>query len=155
MMNFNLKETQIYQTVKWSKRQLFSLATVLRKTFLFLLILDSFLFLYGFLGSNFSDSSNATLLGLFLIFATLSIGFWLQELFFNFKFKRPKLVFTINDALDGVRGINLAEFLDFETAKAVDASDRFADSPKLPPTNSNFHCHHHRKPQHRNNTFLT
>ena len=133
---FNLKETQIYQAVKWSKRQAFSLAGILRKTILFLLVSDFLLFLYGFLGGNFSDSSNSTLLGFFLIFSSLSIGFWLENSFFNLKLKKPALVLTINDALDGVRGANLAEFLDFDIAKAVDAADKFADSPKLPPTNS-------------------
>ncbi|MFH1780954.1 MAG: ATP-dependent Clp protease ATP-binding subunit [Candidatus Nealsonbacteria bacterium] len=43
---------------------------------------------------------------------------------------------TINDAFNGVAGVNLAEFLDFETAKAVNEADRFADLPALPPTNS-------------------
>ncbi len=133
---FNLKETQIYQAVKWSRLRVFSLARVLKKLFFFLLVLDFLLFLYGFLGSNFSDSSNSTLLGFFLIFSTLSIGFWLELSFFNLKLKKPKLALTINDALDGVRGVNLAEFLDFEIAKAVAAADRFADSPKLPQTNS-------------------
>ncbi len=132
--NFNLKETQVYQPVKWFKY--FSLAKVLGRIFLVLLILDLWLFLYGFWGGNFSDSSNATLLGFFFIFSTLSIWFWLEHSFFNLKLKKPTLAFTINDAFDGVKRMNLAEFLDFEVAKAVDSADRFADSPKLPPTNS-------------------
>jgi len=133
---FNLKEAQVYQAVKWSKRQVFSWARVLKKIFLFLLIFDFLLFLYGFVGGNFSDTSNSTLLGFFLIFSTLSIGCWLECAFFNLKLKKPKPALTINDALGGARGANLAEFLDFETAKAVDAADRFADSAKLPPANS-------------------
>ena len=136
MINFNLKETSIYRAVKWERNPLLGSAGTFAKIFLFLLIFDSFLFLYGFLGSNFSKNSNSTLLGFFLIFITLTIWFKLQDAFFNFKLKKPKLALTINDALDGLQGINLAEFLDFETAKAVEASDRFANSPKLPPTNS-------------------
>jgi len=134
--NFNLKEAQIYQAVKWSRLRVFSWARILGKIFLFLFILDLLLFFYGFVGSNFSDTSNSTLLGFFLIFSTLSISFWLEFSFFENKLKKPKLALTINDALDGVRGANLAEFMDFETAKAVDAADIFADSPNLPPTNS-------------------
>src|SRR3989344_3424926 len=134
--SFNLKKAQIYQTIKWSRLQVFSLAKAFKRIFFLLLIFDFLLFLYGFLGSNFSDRSNATLLGFFLIFAALSIGFWLEISFFNLKLKKPKLTLAINDALDGVKRINLAEFLDFETAKAVYAADKFADSPELPPTNS-------------------
>jgi len=134
--SFSLKEAQIYQAVKWYKLRVFGMAKVLHKIFLSLLIFDFLLFLYGFLGGNFSDSSNSTLLGFFLIFSTCSIGFGLGSSFFELKLKKPALALTISDALDGVRGANLAEFLDFETAKAVDASDRFADSSKLPPTNS-------------------
>lgn len=136
MMNFNLKETRIYRAVKWEKNPLLGSAGTFAKIFLFLLIFDSLLFLYGFFGSNFSKNSNSTLLGFFLIFVALTIWFKLQDAFFNLKLKKPKLALTINDALDGIQGINLAEFLDFETAKAVEASDRFANSPKLPPTNS-------------------
>ncbi|MEK7503756.1 MAG: ATP-dependent Clp protease ATP-binding subunit [Patescibacteria group bacterium] len=133
---FSLKETQIYQTVKWDRFHIFSLAKVLSRVFFVLLVLDLFLFLYGFPGSNFSDSANSALLGFFLIFSTLSIGFKLEYSFFNLKLKKPKLALTINDALDGMKGVDLAEFLDFETAKAVDAADRFADSLRLPLTNS-------------------
>ena len=136
MFVFYLKETQIYQAVKWSRLRVFGLARVLNKIFLFLLAFDFLLFLYGFFGGKFSDSSNSILLGFFLIFATLSIWFWLASSFFELKLKKPTSAFTINDALDGARGANLAEFLDFEVAKAVAASDRFADSPDLPPTNS-------------------
>jgi len=132
--NFDLKRAQIYQAVKWSK--CFSLARTLRKIFLFLLILDLLLFLYGFLGSNLSDTSNATLLGFFLTFLSLAASFWLGLSFFNLKLKKPVLKLTINDALGGVAGANLAEFLDFETAKAVNSADIFAGSPALPPTNS-------------------
>ena len=108
--SFNLKKAQIYQTIKWSRLQVFSLAKAFKRIFFLLLIFDFLLFLYGFLGSNFSDRSNATLLGFFLIFAALSIGFWLEISFFNLKLKKPKLTLAINDALDGVKRINLAEF---------------------------------------------
>ena len=133
---FNLKEAQIYQTIKWDRSHVFRIAKVLSRVFFVLLILNLFLFLYGFLGGNFSDRSSSTLLGFFLIFSTLSIAFRLEHSFFNFKLKKPKLALTINDALDGMKGVDLADFLDFETAKAVDAADRFADSLKLPLTNS-------------------
>jgi len=136
MINFNLKETSIYRAVKWERNPFLGSAKALAKIFLFLLIFDSLLFLYGFFGSNFSKSSNSTLLGFFLIFTSLAVWFRLQEAFFDIKLKRPKLALTINDALDGVKGMNLAEFLDFETAKAVEASDIFANSSELPPTNS-------------------
>jgi len=87
MFVFHLKETQIYQAVKWSKLGVFGLARVLSKVFFFLLIFDLLLFLYGFLGGQFSDSSNSILLGFFLIFFTLSIWFWLESSFFEFKLK--------------------------------------------------------------------
>ncbi len=133
---FNLKTAAIYRAVKYSRQPIFVLAKWFKKPLLVLFVFNFLLFLYGFLGENFSSGSNSTLLGLSLIFLALAIGFWLQDAFFNFKLKKPTLAFSINDALDGLRNANLAEFLDFETAKAVKAADRFANSPNLPLTNS-------------------
>src|SRR3989344_9621134 len=91
-----------------------------------LIILFLPLFLYGFISQNFSEKSNSLFLGLTTISLSLCISRTLRAAFFNQKLKHPKI---INEN-------NPAEFLDFETAKAVEAADEFAESPKLPPTNS-------------------
>ncbi|OGZ24716.1 MAG: hypothetical protein A2896_02440 [Candidatus Nealsonbacteria bacterium RIFCSPLOWO2_01_FULL_43_32] len=132
---FNLKSAKIFQAVKWARCPVFSLAQPLGKLFSVLLIFVFLIFLYGFLGENLSNSANSALLGLSIIFLTLRVLFWLENAFFEHKLKRPALSATIKDALEKL-DVNLAEFLDFETARAVAAADQFAQSPKSPLTNS-------------------
>ncbi len=134
--SFNLKEAGVYRAVKWSRQPIFILAKPFKGLFLVLFIFTFFLFLYGFGGGNFSRSSNSTLLGFSLLFLAVTGGFWLENAFLNLKLKKPDLPATIKDALEKSREMNLAEFLDFETAKAVHAADKFAQSSKLPPSNS-------------------
>ncbi len=133
---FDLKKARIYQAVKWSRNPCFVLAKFSKKVFLVFFIIPFLLFLYGFLGGNFADQSSAVLLGLSLIFLALTIGFWLVHSFFNLKLKKPILPFNIETALKKSKEVNLAEFLDLGTAKAIYAADKFAQSAKLPPTNS-------------------
>ena len=133
---FNLKKAKIYRAVKWSRNPAFILAKPFKKLFFVLFILTFLLFLYGFLAGNFSPGSNSALFGFSVIFLTLVVGFWLKNSFLNLKLKKPVVSFTIKDALEKLKDVNLAEFLDFETAEAVLAADKFAKSSKLPPTNS-------------------
>src|SRR3989344_7472807 len=91
-----------------------------------LIILFLPLFLYGFISQNFSEKSNSLFLGLTTISLSLCISRTLRAAFFNQKLKHPKI---INEN-------NFAEFLDFETAKAVQSADEFARSSKLPLANS-------------------
>jgi ATP-dependent Clp protease ATP-binding subunit ClpC len=133
---FDLKKASIYQAVKYSRNPLFLLAKPFRALFLAFFIITFFLFVYGFGGGNLSQDSNRIILGLSLIFLSLGVSFGLLTSFFNHKLKQPKLSFGINQALGKSGEVNLAQFLDFETAKAVFEADRFANSAKLPPTNS-------------------
>lgn len=121
---FNLKEAGIYRALRWA--WVFRSAQIGKKLHFILFILFFLLFLYGFLSDNFSQKSNSVFLGLTIIFLSLFASRSLRVTFFNQKLKNPKIK---NEN-------NLAEFLDFETAKAVKASDEFANSPKSPPANS-------------------
>jgi ATP-dependent Clp protease ATP-binding subunit ClpC len=122
--SFNLKKARIYQAVKWSGvfGWLKFFKTVSLLAFIFFLIC----FIFGFLTQSFSDRSNATFLGLTLMTLSLFLASKIKVAFFNQKLKKPAIADQNN----------LAEFLDFETAKVIRASDIFAESSKLPPTNS-------------------
>ncbi|MBI2626032.1 MAG: ATP-dependent Clp protease ATP-binding subunit [Candidatus Nealsonbacteria bacterium] len=124
--NFDLKETGIYLALKWAKNPVFTLARIFKRIFLVFFIFTLPLFLYGFLTGSFSDSSNSVLLGLTFIFISFAVYFQLIISFLNSKLKNPNIK----------NPENLAEFLDFETARAVWAADKFAESAKMPPTNS-------------------
>jgi ATP-dependent Clp protease ATP-binding subunit ClpC len=83
------------------------------------------LFLYGFVLEKFYDTFNEILLGITIIFLILSISCWYKELFFNLKLKKPEIRTTIKQALTEPEKYNLAEFLNFEVALAVNKSLRF------------------------------
>jgi len=108
---FELKKAKIYQAVKWER--FFWLVKILKKIFFALFVLIFLVFLYGFLPENFSVQTNRNLLGFSLIFLVLSLGSCIKEKFFEQKLKNPK----INPAEE-----NLAEFLNFEVAKAFGKS---------------------------------
>src|SRR3989338_8811669 len=113
---FNLKEAGICRALRWA--WVFKLAQIGKKLYFVLFILFLILFLFG--------KFNSTLLGLTIISFCLFLSRTLRVAFFNQKLKNPKIK---NEN-------NLAEFLDFETAKAVRAADQFANSAKLPSANS-------------------
>jgi len=108
---FDLKKAKIYQAVRWGR--LLRYAGFLKKLFFVLFIFVFLIFLYGFIPENFSKETNKILLGLSIIFLVLFLGSWLKESFFNQKLKHPK----IKPGED-----NLAEFLSFEAAKAINKS---------------------------------
>jgi len=122
-MIFDLKQTEIYQAVKWEKFSFFRFAKILKILLFVLFVLVFLVFLYGFVPGNFSSETNRTLLGLSIIFLVLALGFWIKESFFNLKLKKPKLKANIREALLDPESYNLAEFLSFEAAKAVSKSE--------------------------------
>jgi len=121
--NFNLKKAKIYQAVELAR--IFKLIKFFKKTFLFLFFITFLLFLYGFVLEKFYDTFNEILLGITIIFLILSISCWYKELFFNLKLKKPEIRTTIKQALTEPEKYNLAEFLNFEVALAVNKSLRF------------------------------
>ena len=108
---FDLKKAKIYQAVRWGR--LLKYSGVLKKLFLLLFIFAFLIFLYGFVPENFSKETNKILFGLSIVFLASFLLGWIKESFLNQKLKQPK----IKPGED-----NLAEFLSFEAARAVNKS---------------------------------
>jgi len=126
-MNFELKDTQIFQAIKREKFPLFKFAKILKNIFLILLIL-SLLFI-GFSFLNFTSGySAAKMLALFLSFY---LFFWDFGLFLELKIKKPEITININDALQNPDNYNLAGFLNFDTAKIVLDSIKFCKKKRI------------------------
>ena len=116
---FNLDEAAVYRVLKW--RGIFEFCRVLQKILFILFIAGLSLFFYGFIGQNFSDEINGSILGgsvLILIIGTICR---LVVSFFDTKLKKPDI---LNEN-------NLAEFLSFEAVRMV-ASGKLKD-PSLDP----------------------
>lgn len=127
MMNFDLKHTQIFLAVKRGKFPLFRFARIFKTIFLTIFIL-SFL-LIGFSLLNFT-SGNFTIKILALFFFLYLIFYYL-DLFFETKIKRPKNILNIADANLKPDDYNLAEFLDFNTARIILSTIKFCKRKKI------------------------
>jgi len=120
---FDIKRAKIYSALKWEKFFVFRYAKNLKKFFFFLFFFVLLIFLYGFISfeKSFLKENNRFFLGLSLIFLVFSLFFQLSESFFNQKLKNP---FFFKKEKRGLKEINvdtenLADFLSFETAKAI------------------------------------
>ncbi len=134
MFNFNLKKTQIYQAVRWGEFPIFKFAKILKMLFFILFVFVFLIFLYGFIPEDFSERTNRILLGTSIIFLVCTISSWIKESFFNLKLKNPKLKVTLRQANLNHQKYNLAEFLSFEAAGAVNKAIRSARSLEVTPT---------------------
>jgi ATP-dependent Clp protease ATP-binding subunit ClpC len=111
MINFDFQSSGIYKAVRISKNPIFKSF----KFFKILFLLGAFGFFLLFIINSFASGSLAehfVLLGFAVIFLAFAIIFFLGDGFFRTKVKKPQLP-EINPA------VNLAEFLSFETAKAL------------------------------------
>jgi len=134
--NFNLKETVIYQAVRWAKNPVFKLAKPLRKLFFLLFVFAFLFFLYGFLTDAVSSSIQSLLLGLSIILLVLFLACRLMEFFLDSKIKKPKLNVAIKEVIANLEKFNLADFLEFESALAVSAAVKYAKKKKFPEISS-------------------
>ena len=116
---FDLKKTKIYRAVLLERLPIIRQLAFLKRLFLALFILSLLIFIYGFVPGNFSQEINKRLLGLLIIFFVLTIVFFIKESFFESKIKKPKLKQSIKEALLFPDNKNLAEFLSFDSARAL------------------------------------
>lgn len=136
MFNFNLEKTLIYQRVKWERSVCFRFADFFYKFFLVLYIIALIVFLYGFVPVNFTPFLNRKLLGLSLLFLTMSVFSWLKKKFLETELKNPEIKQDIKKALEEPEKYNLAEFLDFESAQAVFEAIKYQKSKKITQVDS-------------------
>ena len=130
---FNLEETQIYKAVRLENLVIFRFRKLLKKIFFVFLVFFLILFIYSFIFADYSNEANKRILGFFLIFFSAYFFSWLNSVFFDLKIKNPELEVSLEKVLNFPEKYNLAEFLDFESAKvfskAIDFSKKKKDIP--------------------------
>jgi ATP-dependent Clp protease ATP-binding subunit ClpC len=132
---FNLKKSEIYKAVVIERNIFFRFRNVCGKLFLFLFVASFSFFIYSFFFEAFSWVLTRKLLGFSVLFLTLSIISSIKSSFLN-SLRTPKSKTTIAQILLEPAKYNLAEFLGFETVKAVFNSMKFIKSKKLSKINS-------------------
>ena len=140
MFNFDLKKAAIFQAIELEP--VFKFVGFLKKASSLFFVFAFLLFWFGFLFHFFTERTNQILLGLSCIFLTVSIGSWLKQKFFCLKLQKPRLKINLEDAVKRPGEFNLAEFLSFESAKAVAKSIKISQRRKIPENNSTvlFYC---------------
>jgi ATP-dependent Clp protease ATP-binding subunit ClpC len=132
---FDLRKTAIFQAVVWEDRLGIGLIRVLRKILTCFFIFSFIFFLYLFLANKSSVEAHSKFLGLSILSLSLTLFFWLIEKFFGTKLKNPPLRYNLEELTTKGTGVNFAEFLDFEAAKAIwqaisfSKRKRFAEVP--------------------------
>jgi len=139
MFNFDFQKTAIYRAVKITKNPLFRFLKIEKIVFLLFSIICSLFFLVNAFSSYSTPLRDKSLTGfnydydfLFgfsLIFFATSISCLLITNFVNLKLKNAK-----TSVITPI--VNLAEFLSFETAKALHGTISFARAKKIFPINS-------------------
>lgn len=127
--NFNLKHTAIFRAIKLEKY--FRTIELIKKIFLALFIIGFFLFLYKLSYQSLSSGFPSKYLALSIIFLIILIVFWQKLLFFNQKIKKPEILISIDQAFSQLEKYNLAEFLNFDSAKAFWQAFNYSQKKKL------------------------
>jgi len=119
MVNFQLKKTAIYRALLLDKIIFFKRAEIFSKLFLIISLIFIFLFLTKdlFLEDRNFLSFSAFSFSLFLFFSQI-------ELFFENYLKKTKNLMSLEEAIKSIEKINIADFLDFESAKIVEKADK-------------------------------
>lgn len=119
---FEFNKTAILKAVKISRNPFFRIAKFFKKIFLILFIIVlviSILSMGEIINIQILDS---LLLGITFTFLALFLLFWQVDLFLDIKIKHPKIEITLNEALRNSKKYNLAGFLDFKVANALQKS---------------------------------
>ena len=119
MFNFNLKDTKINKAILLERVLFFKYSLPLARLFLVVSLVLLILFLYGFLPENFTKNTCKHILGFLMISLDISVFFFLLSFFYEKRLKFPKIDFSIKKATIHPSRYNLAEFLDFNSAKII------------------------------------
>jgi len=136
MDNFIFKTSSIYSSLKWGNLFVFKWIKILKITFLIPFAIIFFIFLFGFFSDTIKIGSLSSLLGLALIFFSFFLGLQMKEWFLNIKLKNLKLKISLKEIAENPNNFNLAEFLSYQSADAINKSIKFSNRKKLPFINS-------------------
>ncbi len=121
MDNFNLKKSAINKALFYDKITFFRNAGFFSKIFFVFFVVSLFLFLGESFNYILTDWPFFALSFLFFSFALL---FFEINLFFEKSIKEPKIIIDIKEAAENINEVNIAEFLDFKSAKVIERADR-------------------------------
>lgn len=126
--NFDLKNTAIWNSVKWGNFLVFKFAKAFRILFSILFCIFFLAFLFGFFSDLLPINTLSFLFSFSLIFLVFTLALWWKELFFITKLRNPKLKVSLKEAGLNPQDFNLAEFLSYDSAVATRKAVNFTRS---------------------------
>ena len=130
-MYLDFKKSLIYQAVKWGRNPIFRFAKFFKSLFFVSAFFCFLLFVFGTVNESFQDAILKKLLGGMILSLSFGFFFFILNLFFETKLQKPRPRYSISQVVSGEQDSNLADFLDFETAKVIFKSLRFAKKKKI------------------------
>ena len=121
----------MYKAIWLENVLFFGLFSFFKKLFFWVAAVFFLIFAARFLDENFSLENGRKILGFGIIFLTLAVACFLKEKFFNLKLKKPVFPVDISLAVSSPANYNLAEFLDFNTAKAINKAVKLSRSQEI------------------------
>lgn len=125
--NFNIKNTENFQSVKREKMALLGSAKMLKRVFSFFLIVSLALIVFA----AFNAVSGHSAAKVLILFFCLYLIFWNLDLFLELKIRRQKNVLDIAGAVSDPDSHNLAEFLDLQIVKIILDSINFCKKKRI------------------------
>ena len=131
-MNFNLRKTSIYDSVKRKRYFLLKYSELLTNLFLALLIVSLLLILFSIAGPIKASAAIKTP----VLFLALSLTFWEISLFQKLKIKKPGNTGNLAEIAENPDDYNLADFLSLPAAEIVEYAMKFAKRKGIHKINS-------------------
>jgi ATP-dependent Clp protease ATP-binding subunit ClpC len=119
MVNFHLKKASISRALFFDKIVFFKRANVFSKIFLFFFLF----FLILFYAKEFFEITDKNFLPLSVFSFILFLFFAQIELFFEEYIKKTKNLISVNEGIENIEKINIADFLSFESAVIIEKTN--------------------------------
>jgi ATP-dependent Clp protease ATP-binding subunit ClpC len=129
--NFNIKKARIYKAVWLDNFLIVRLMVFFQKLLFWASAVCFFIFAVEVINGYFLQEGEQEILGFGIIFLAISGILFLKEKFFNLKLKKPVLVSDISSVVSSPANYNLAEFLNFNSAKAIGKSIKLSRSSEI------------------------
>ncbi len=129
-MEFNLKKTALWKALKIGQCPCVKYHKVWRNLFLIAGIACLVIFTFGTL-TGFNEAILDKLVGGMVVGIALFLFFWELGIFLEAKIKNPKLDYSLFDLMARPEYINLAGYLDYETAAIIKKALKFCRRQKI------------------------
>lgn len=131
-MNFDIRQTNIFEVAKKEKFPLFKLSPFFETIFFYLIFISFASLAFAVIGLIDVIASVKAIIASVVFY----LFFWEISLFFRLKIKKPESEVELSEVLSNPDNYNIAEFLSLDAVKVVEDSMKFCKKRKIAEVNS-------------------